>query len=228
MVHVIFGYSRQGWDGENDAFTKLLLTCNGADGATSFPDSSPAAHTVSANGNAQIDTARSKFGSFPTLLLDGSGDYLSSASHADWSFGTGDFTVDLWVRFNSVSGTQYMVSVEQSGAFTLLVESGTLRVARTGTANDLSYSWSPSTGVWYHVAVSRASNAMKLFVDGAVVASGTVSSNYGQGVLGVGARANGSNYFNGWMDEVRISKGIARWTANFTPYSRPYPPIPTP
>jgi hypothetical protein len=120
-----------------------------------------------------------------------------------------------------VSGTQYFISVNTSGAFVLQVESGTLRVSRFGVGNDLSYSWSPSTNTWFHVAVSRASSAMTLFVNGAVVASGTVSSNYGQGVLHVGADS-GSNSINGWLDEVRISKGVARWTAAFTPPDGPY------
>jgi hypothetical protein len=203
-----------------DSSVKLLLHCDGTDAATTFTDSSPSARTITTVGNAQVDTAQSKFGG-ASLLLDGSGDYLSAASNADWSFGTGDFTVDLWVRFGSTSGTQCMVSVDQTGAFILQLDSGSLRVSRSGVGHDLSYSWSLATGTWYHVAVTRASSAMKLFVDGAVVASGTVSTNYGQGLLTIGSQA-GIHFINGWLDEVRISKGVARWTAAFTPPDGPY------
>src|SRR3990167_9675179 len=91
------------FNGGNDAFTKLLLHCDGVDAATSFPDVSASAHTVTANGNAQVDTAQSKFGG-ASLIVDGTGDYLSVPDHADWDFGTGDFTVDFWFRRNGTQG----------------------------------------------------------------------------------------------------------------------------
>lgn len=81
-----------------DTYTKLLLHCDGTDGSTTFSDNGVTGHTVTANGNAQIDTAQSKFGN-ASGLFDGTGDYLTIPDHADWNFGTGNFTIDAWIRF---------------------------------------------------------------------------------------------------------------------------------
>ena len=83
-----------GWDN----YTKLLLHFDGTDGSTTFVDSSPSGKTVTAVGNAQIDTAQYKFGG-ASGLFDGNGDYLSVPDSDDWYFGTGDFTIDAWARF---------------------------------------------------------------------------------------------------------------------------------
>ena len=85
------------------AQTVLLLHCDGTDGATTFTDSSDTSHTVTANGNAQIDTDQSKFGG-ASGLFDGTGDYLSIPDSADWDFGTGDWTIDFLIRFNAITG----------------------------------------------------------------------------------------------------------------------------
>lgn len=94
--------------GGNDQYTKLLLHCDGADASTTFTDASQAAHgNATPNGNAQVDTAQSKFGG-ASALFDGTGDFLSYADHADWHFGSGDFMADFWVRFNSVSTAKFI------------------------------------------------------------------------------------------------------------------------
>ncbi|MCH7827478.1 MAG: hypothetical protein IIC75_05850 [Bacteroidetes bacterium] len=84
-----------------DNFTKLMLHMNGTDTSTVFTDDSASAHSVTANGNAQIDTAQSVFGG-ASGLFDGTGDYLSIPDNADFDVGGGDWCVDFRVRFNTV------------------------------------------------------------------------------------------------------------------------------
>ena len=83
----------------NDGFTKVLLQFNGADASTTITDvnAGGSAHTWTANGNAQIDTAQSKFGG-ASLLCDGTGDYVTTPDHADFTLGSSDFTIDCWFQ----------------------------------------------------------------------------------------------------------------------------------
>lgn len=203
-------------------YTKLLLHYDGADGSTTFTDSSIYAKTVTANGNVQIDTAQSVFGG-ASGLFDGTGDYLTIADSADWDFGTGDFTIDFRIRFTG-SGDQCLVDVGGFAAGVMIQWSGgvDLNTFIAGTQYSTGYNF--STGTWYHIAIVRNGTDVKQFVDGVQKGStGTNSSNINTTVgVRIGQRVAGTYDLNGWMDELRISKGIARWTANFTPPSAAY------
>jgi hypothetical protein len=85
----------------NFASVVLLVGFDGSDGSTTFTDESGAAHALTAVGNVQVDTAQSKFGG-ASGLFDGAGDAITAADSAAWHFGTGDFTVEAWVRFSRV------------------------------------------------------------------------------------------------------------------------------
>ena len=202
---------------------KLLLHMDGTDGSTTFTDSGETVHTATANGNAQIDTAQQKFGT-ASGLFDGTGDYLSIPDHADWDFGTAAFTVDMWVRFNSTSGSQYLWSFPSDNTYGLL-NAGSLIFAIEGVAV-VSSGWVPTTGTWYHLAFIKetgSSNNVKMYVNGTQLGStGSDSSTVNaSGELNVGGYA-GNAFLNGWLDEFRIVKGVAAWTANFTPPDVPY------
>src|SRR5512140_3292044 len=86
----------------DDDYTVSLLHMNGSDGSTVFWDES--ARLWTAAGNARIDTAQSKFGG-ASALFAGTGGYINTADSADWDTGPGDFTVDLWVRWNVVANS---------------------------------------------------------------------------------------------------------------------------
>lgn len=215
----------------NDSFTKLLLHCDGADTSTSFLDASPAAHTVTAAGNGQVDTAQSVFGG-ASYLGDGTGDYLTSANNADWNLGgagAGDFTLDFRVRFASVAVGMGLLSASDTlsvSGWNLFWSQGltALRLARNDVSAGSNLTWSPSVNVWYHVAVVRSGSTVTAYIDGTSIGTFTdINMNNDSQALFVGAVVGGSVFsLNGWMDEVRISKGIARWTANFTPPAAPY------
>ncbi|MGB4107787.1 MAG: LamG domain-containing protein [Alphaproteobacteria bacterium] len=214
----------------------LLLHFNGADASTTFTDSATA-KTITANGNAQIDTGQSVFGG-ASGLYDGAGDYLSAASSSDFDFGSGDFTIDLRVRPNGLSAHHGLVSLSNSaltqGGFFLEFDSGgspstPLRMYTMytdGTVDDIHASVAFSTGTWYHIAVVRNGTNFAMYVDGTQRATWTSSKTLRDAPNGlVSGRIytdSNAHYFDGWMDELRVSKGIARWTSGFTPPSAEY------
>jgi hypothetical protein len=218
----------EGWD----SYIKLLLHCNGTDGSQTFIDE--IGKTVTAIGNAQIDTAQSKFGG-ASGLFDGAGDYLSIPDSDDWNFGSGDFTIDLWVRFNSVAGTQMLVGQLAEGGIdnSWFLYWTTPEYIKFGYSTDginittVTRGWAAVVNTWYHIAVVRNGDNLYFFVDGIQAGttynmSGAVIYNSSR-ILEIGTQNSGVNDpFNGWLDEVRISKGIARWTTNFTPPTSEY------
>ena len=215
----------------NDAATKALLHCDGADAGTTFTDSNVggSAHTWTAAGNAQIDTAQQKFGT-ASGLFDGTGDLVSTPDHADYTLGSSAFTVDAWVRPNAdgsllyCCGQAHTTLADSNSAWyfartagnkiTFNVVEGTTVTTVTGTSNVIA-------GAWYHIAGVRTGNTLKLFINGTqeggdVSFSGTINNS--TAVLAIGAAgAFASDLWNGWIDEFRLSVGIARWTTTFTP-----------
>src|SRR5690348_13011597 len=100
-----------------DSFTTWLLHSDGTNASASFPDSSPSAHTQSAQGSAQVDTSQKEFGT-GSGKYNGSTDWVQTANSSDFNFGTGDFTIDFWVRFNSVGECGWISNgVTGSGGF---------------------------------------------------------------------------------------------------------------
>lgn len=213
-----------------DSYTKLLLHMNGTDGSTVFTDSSPSGHTVTANGDAQIDTDQYKFGG-ASGKFDGNGDYLSIPDSDDFYFGTGAFTIDFWVKFNSFpTGTTQYVYCQwlNNGSYFVIYlgnEAGCGYQNLVVAVNDnsdlqilLNKKISFSTGAWYHFAVVRSGNTFYGFQNGVLLGTNTNTAdipNFAQTVR-IGSSDTGS-YINGWIDEYRVSKGIARWTTNFVP-----------
>ena len=215
-----------------DTYTKLMLHCDGTNGGTTFTDNSGSAHTVTPAGNTHTDTAVKKFGT-AAGQFDGTGDYLSVPNSTNWDFGTSAFTWDLWVYVpsslsaNSVlislsSGFDSFIRVMSNGHLQMRVGGGNSSQADGGTAGaDIA------DDTWHHVAAVRESaTSLKVYLDGTLDHSNTVSSADVQtsGTLTIGAHSNASNPFAGYMDEIRISKDIARsvsythLTLTTTPY----------
>ena len=212
-----------------DSYTVLLLHCDGADGSTSFPDESDSNHTVTANGDAQVDTAYSVFGG-ASGLFDGAGDYLSIPDSDDWDFGTGDWTIDFRLRFDNYAATTWPVMFDTGYAAGVRImynnNQAALEVQVAGSYEDCS--WLPANGVWHHIAVVRSGNTVKTYVDGTQIGTGLdvtgkdISGLTGGVTIGIDLTLGTSYALDGWIDEMRVSKGIARWTSNFTPPSQAY------
>ena len=210
-----------------DNYDKLILHCDGTDGSTAFRDSATG-KVVTAVGTAQVDTAQSKFGG-ASLLLDGNSDKLTVADSADFDFGTGDFTVDCWVRFAADPSAIQPVIVAigpDAGGLVISVVSKEPYLYFGSTAYGFSGTTYFAVDTWCHLAVVRSGNNLLTFMDGVQVDSDDVTgkshaTSTGM-TIGKDNAGTGFDWFNGWIDEVRVSKGIARWTANFTPPDAAY------
>jgi len=195
--------------------------------AVTYPsDQSSNSHSVTLSGNAALSTAQKKFGTY-SLSFDGNGDYVSIADSDDFQL-TGDFTIETWVRFNAIQDSWFACqAVNDNNAWAFgYMNSGnglTFKHAEGSWGSPtilVEGAWTPSTGQWYHVAVTRSGNDFKLFVDGTQVGSTvtdtTAFANFGAPVvLGVwGTGSYSGSPLNGYLDDFRISSS-ARYTSAF-------------
>lgn len=217
----------------------LLLHGEGANGSTTILDSSPYAHAITRVSPAAISTAQLRFGVSSIGL--GNGGYLTIPSNAAIDLTTGDFTVEAWARFGFVNvhsivinrgsatgNYPYQIWMNSSAAGGPKI--GARAVASGGgLAFDLTGTTTVVAGVWYHLALTRSGSSIRLFVNGALEASATFSGSFFSGTLpvAIGAYDNGVAPMNGgFVDEVRITKGAARYTAPFTPPTLAFPDEP--
>ena len=221
-----FNFAAAGGGGDPSfANVVLLLHCDGTNGSTTFADNSPAAKTVTAFNDAQVSTTSPKFGT-GAALFDGNSDYLTAPASSDWAFGTGDFTVEYWVKANSTGNCNFL-GVRATGGWNILIFSGDL-YWQSSYLNTNLYNVSATVindGSWHHIAHCRSGTSHRMFVDGTQVGS-TTTDNTNYNVSGtdltIGFSSNYGSY-NGRFDDIRITKGVARYTANFTPPSAPFP-----
>ena len=215
----------------------LLCHFDGTNGQTTTVDSSPAAHALSFSAGITLSTTQAKFGA-TSLDLSGGGasGCVQTPDSADWAFGSGQFTVELWVQYKSAHGTGNHAFLSQwqanTGWYLGQGNSGQLTFIWSTTGSDtplIGAAWNPNIGQWYHVAADRdASNVLRLYLDGVVVASSTVAATFfdSSAPLYIGS-GNGSiaNPIPAYVDEARIVKGQAMYGGAFTPPSLPFPTI---
>jgi len=190
---------------------------------------SAAKNVLETVGSAQVSTTTAKWGT-TSMKFNGSTDRLTIRQSDFFDFGTGDFTIELWVNFNSVSTVQALATnyLNSTTGWGLQWRSDTgawnFGYGDTGL---ISYTNTPSTGTWIHVAVARSGTSLKMFINGTQVASATNSTSMSGTTtnltLGVNPFAGGVQYFDGYMDDFRITKGYARYTATFTAPTAAFP-----
>lgn len=218
----------------------LMLSMDGTNNSTTFTDSSQNALAVTAVADAKISTAQSKFGG-SAAYFDGTGDYLTVANNAVNAFGLGDFTIECWVNFSALPTTNVIMGIANtmtsptSAGFThwwfgLENSAGTIRLRLGRHGNGAVYAlanWTPTLNTWYHIAVTRSSSSViSIFIDGVSQSVNSSGANWANdfsatGSLIVGYVATLAT-FNGYIDEFRLTKGIARYTASFTPPPAPF------
>lgn len=236
-LHLQYYYKRNGlWPFSGDQYfsdVSLLMHMNGTNASTTFTDSSSNAFTATAYGNAQISTAESKFGN-ASGKFDGNGDYVQITSATALELGGGDFTIELFYYHDGGNQTyaglvgKGAVSSTASDAWTLEFGGPGLIFVPWASSSTTVQCSLPSNNAWHHVAVTRSGSTLRLFVDGVQESSTTVSftiatNNSGPLVIGGGAYAPTTRSFSGYIDELRITKGVARYTANFTAPTAPFP-----
>ncbi len=214
-----------------DSYTKLMLHMDGADGSITFTDNSLTPKTVIPSGNAQIDTAQSVFGG-ASGLFDGSGDYLRITTGEEFNFGTGDFTIDLWFRVVNYSSSRTLLSKFISWVANfdfhlyIVITTGKLTfVAGDGAAIYMQSNSAVPTGTFTHCAIVRSSGTTKMYIDGVAQTSthsGSVTIPNDKTILSIGVDSTNFDAFYGHIDEIRVSKGIARWISDFTPPTSAY------
>jgi hypothetical protein len=213
-----------------DSYTKLLLHFDG--------DQSSSDHSATFNGDINMNASTVKFeGSY---YFDGTDDYISIADSDDWYFGAGNFTIDFWMRwsvnnsldvpFSQVADTNNRILLYYDGTagtpyFRFYGNSG-----GTGVVDYILY-FTPTVDTWYHFMLIRDGASLFFYINGQPQIWDTINTQIGTTTLPnygapfeIGRQNLGGAYyyFNGYIDEFRISKGIARYTGNFTPPSVPY------
>ena len=209
----------------------LLLHGDGTNGSTTIVDSSSSPKAVTAVGDAQISTAiADPFGNTTGVIaLDGSGDYLATPDSEDFYL-PGDFTIEGWV-YSTASSFGAIVAQwrDQGGSdrnFSLSVD-GLFYMNRAGTNQSVSLG-AFSLNQWTYFAVAVENGTCYGFINGVLQDSNsnfTAAANNSTEPLGIGGYGNGDFVFSGYIDDFRITKGVARYTANFTPPTAPFPDL---
>ncbi len=195
----------------------------------------PTAKTVSVYGNAQIDTAQSKMGG-ASMLFDGTGDYLSVADSSVWAFGTGNFTIDGWIKFNGYPAngkwmTVYHQYVDASNwiTFSFVLNVATyLWVFRVYSGATVTINIQETATVvngQVHIAIVRSDSSWYIFENGNQLGGTDTDADAVPDLaspvyIGTGFMSS-AVATNGWLDEYRISD-TARWVTNFTPETTRY------
>ena len=204
--------------------TELLLPFDGTNGATTTSDSSNRNRSiVFAGTGGSISSAASKFGN--TSMLFNSAGHSKLQVSVDSTFNAaGDFTLEAWIYDTSTSLYPMFCWNNSSNGFFLYLgygaTSGSNKVARMWNGGSVTnFSTELPQSQWYHLALVRSGTSVKLYVNG--TADATVRTDSGTFLFGqtstLGIGSDGTYSFNGYMDDIRMTKGVARYTSNFTP-----------
>jgi hypothetical protein len=171
-----------------------------------------------------------------SISFDGNADSLLIPDHNDWDMGTQDFTIDLWANFKSLYESNQLIDIggHSNGIAIHTSHAGsstgppTLEIYLKGDGSSW-VNWTPSLNQWHHIAVVRQSGTLKLFINGILITSWTGKGydikNLTQGVkIGDSFATPVYSSMDGYLDGIRVSKGIARYTQNFTPQTLRYTP----
>jgi len=213
-------------------FSNVSLLLHG----DSLTDSSSSPKIITAYGNAAVSSTQSKFG-LSSFYLNGN-DFLRFGKDATVNTLAGDFTIECWVYRTAAVGNYdsiFSISTENSGGWNyddsrntingLTINAGSYCI---NTANLVSYSSSVPLNTWTHVACVRSGSSMAIYLDGVSVASFSSSSTFGSSnctpAIGVFDKYGGAyrQFWNGYINEFRITNGIARYVSNFTPPTEPF------
>ena len=195
----------------------LYLPFTGVNNSTAIMDYSYYRTLMTVAGDAKISTTQSKFGG-SSLYLDGTGDYIyADGSASKYAFGTGDFSISMWIYLSVKNALYGVIDWRTSGTTNLLP------LIYINSDNTLHYSQSSgerivgttalTTGIWYYLSLIRSSGSTKLYLNGVQEGSTYADANNYTIVairpaMGLDA-ASGNGFFNGYIDEIAIWKGLA-------------------
>jgi hypothetical protein len=220
-----------------DSAVKTLLHMNGEDASTDFPDSSDSELIWTPSGAAQISTTESVFGDASAYFNKDSDCHIKTPSHEDFNFGSDDFTIDFWLKRDELSVHQVVfgrgdatdtnagrsfqcwIASNNYMSFRCYVGGSTFTCPNNHIFNN--------TSTWYHVQLQRVGNWLWSFVDGVLQNNASLSGSVNNvGTFGISKMGDSptSGTYKGWIDEFRVTKGIARQNEsyNFTPKTEEY------
>lgn len=215
----------------------LLLHMDGTNGSTNFIDSSPRTKIMTAFGGAQITTDQAKFGG-ASGYFNNTDAYLTTPNNADFNFATGDWTVELFCRIFPVQADILINKAEGFGFYPMQLRVINSKFSVKGYNNNtlipaLVYELGEDIGPtvvenqWYHVAAARQGSNFYLYVNGLLIDTSTSSATLysSNSPLSVGGTSNGDGLISGYLDEVRITKGICRYPngRQFIPPRKAFP-----
>jgi hypothetical protein len=207
----------------------LLLHMDGSNGSTTFTDSSSNGVSMAASAsNATITTAQSRFGG-ASASFAGTNGRVSGSNSSLFQFGTGDFTVEMFVRVSSSGAYQTFFTTrssntgEDGNAIWVGLDTGTLTPIVYSNVLVATSSVNLTANTWSHLAVSRTGGTLRIFVDGVQAASVSDSTNYTLGNPTLGYTLANQYPLTGHIDELRITKGVSRYTGGFTPPTVAFP-----
>ncbi|MCP4344765.1 MAG: hypothetical protein GY795_04470 [Desulfobacterales bacterium] len=203
--------------------TTVVLHIDDKNTAQGIEDISGQNHPVAANGNTAY-TRENKVSYRSGLSFDGQNDYLEIPASGDWNFSNEDFTIDFWMNartlrqssiFDLPGGWEIRLSDDQDGTFSLGLYDSDDELICTGQADFLS------ADTWNHIAAVRNHDTVSLYLNGTEVGAcqqtRTLGTDTGSLIIGAAYNSSYTEYFHGWLDQIRIHKGEALWTDNFTP-----------
>ena len=196
----------------------LLLLANGVNNSTTFIDSGPASRTITTwRDSPVITTSQSRFGG-GSLTQGG----VQVPYNSAFDFGTGDFTIEFWFRYQGslLSDFRFTDSTSGSGYFAFGSRSPSIGFVAEFIAWDAEASWTrPSANVWTHIAATRQSGVNRFFSNGVLLGSANSSRSWSMGgnPFTVSASRQTSSGGQVYLDDFRVTKGVARYTATFTP-----------
>jgi len=202
--------------------TVLLLHMNGTNGSTNFIDNSLYNRTVNNFGGAEINTAQYKFGG-ASARFNNVDSYLTVNDSNDLNFSTGDWTIEFFCNINPVE-TDILINKSFGLGFygyqiRIINNRFSIKGYGTNFIPNLVYELGEDVGpivtpnTWYHVAAARQASNFYLYIDGILIDSTTSNSNLynSPGPLSIGGTSDGQGLTSGYIDEVRITKGVCRY-----------------
>ena len=205
-----------------DSNTLFLIHSDSTDGSTVFQDSGGAAtcpHSITANGSVHHEVDQKYFGA-TSVYFDGTTDTLQVATpDTDWAFGTGDFTIDMWVRIAAVSVGIIGNGYNSNGFWHLRLDGSGYMIFSFGLGTETTTNFSISTNTWTHIAVERHGNNLNMFKNGTistVIGDLTGVNLSGLADLYIGNGFGGPNDYSGYIDEIRISNTARYSGVNFS------------
>jgi hypothetical protein len=179
-------------------------------------------------GNAQVSTTQAKFGT-TSMAFDGTGDWLLLPSSQNVAFATGDFTIEFWYYTSTTSGFRGLFSTSttdgETGTFRAFLNNANTGLTMKVGATDTNFTQTLTANAWVHIAFVRSSGTLAMYYNGTKNGTtGSITTDILAKPLIIGANfIAGTEPFTGYIDDLRITKGYAVYTANFTPPTAAFP-----